>query len=868
MIARASLLCLSLIALAPASALAQRDDTIASAERLLNTGEYDQVIDLLKPLLSSPDTSGAVVVPYLEAYLHSGNYSQGLTEARRLTSAHPEDPFAHYMAGRLLRATGNYSDANDAFRTAGRLRRNFWRNAIEYADILYLTGDRRNAGEISSTIVSAYKQGYFKTAETLTVAGRAAVLIGEYRDANEAFRTANSIDPANVDNLIHWGRIFQDKYNEADARRTFDEALRINPNRSDVYTGLALSSPGFAAKEQLANRALAANPNDINALGILSTIHLLDGRFDDAAAVLEKAMAVNPNDLALLSHSAALALVRSDTAQVAALERKALAVSPQPVEFYTILAEDLALRFRYEDALIYSQRAVDVDPGNSEALASLGSGLLRLGRSDEARRYLNRAFERDRFNLFVGNMLTLIDSYEAFSVVESEHFELLIHNDEKDVLAPLILDEAEKAYASLAARYPYRPENRIVIEAYNDADDFAVRIAGIPHLGLLGVAFGDVVAINTPKAQQGQYNWSRTLWHELAHTMAIGVSNNRVPRWFTEGLSVYEEYQARPDWAREMELQFYSALDRDKLHSLDNMGRGFTRPEFPGQVLLSYYHASQIIEYMSSTFGFDAVIAVLQNLGSGMPIESALESATGQSLASLDRAIFANLNDERQNFNRVLNGMPDLLGDGEGPSLADPSAGGDNQFLKELRAGYHALEMKDTNLAERHLKSALEMYPAYVGAGNAYLGLAAIYRERNDRPRLVNILEKFLEHSDYGVNELRELASLYGDQGDSPRASAMLRRSLDVDPYDIETRQRLADQYLTDGQHDLAVRENLAVLALNPIDRADAYYELARAYFAGADVNRAKRAVLQSLEIAPGFRDAQKLLLACVDGTN
>ena len=222
----------------------------------------------------------------------------------------------------------------------------------------------------------------------------------------------------------------------------------------------------------------------------------------------------------------------------------------------------------------------------------------------------------------VQNIVLTVSVVDTFGIEEPAEFKKFWHHS---------------LYTALCARFPYQPEDKILIEAYNDRGYFDVRVAGVPHIGLLGVSFGDVIALNTPKAQARRpYNWARTLWHELAHTMAIGVSKHHVPRWFTEGLSVYEEQRARPEWGREMDLEFFSAFDRDKLHRLEEIDRGFTRPEFPGQILLSYYHASKVIAFIVDQYGFEAITDILAGLGQGLDQEAVFRQVLGQSRNALD----------------------------------------------------------------------------------------------------------------------------------------------------------------------------------------------------------------------------------------
>jgi Flp pilus assembly protein TadD len=57
------------------------------------------------------------------------------------------------------------------------------------------------------------------------------------------------------------------------------------------------------------------------------------------------------------------------------------------------------------------------------------------------------------------------------------------------------------------------------------------------------------------------------------------------------------------------------------------------------------------------------------------------------------------------------------------------------------------------------------------------------------------------------------------------------------------------------------------LVALNPPDLAGAHYDLARALDTSGNRVEAKREVLRSLEIAPGFEKAQELLLKLRGGS-
>ena len=109
---------------------------------------------------------------------------------------------------------------------------------------------------------------------------------------------------------------------------------------------------------------------------------------------------------------------------------------------------------------------------------------------------------------------------------------------------------------------------------------------------------------------------------------------------------------------------------------------------------------------------------------------------------------------------------------------------------------------------------------------------------------------------------LKKLASLEEELGQPKEAAATLDRINYIYPvHDEELHRHLGDLWFAQANYPGAIREYTAVVALNPLDKAGAYFHLAQAYNASGQRDKAEENVLASLEAAPGYRPAQKLLL-------
>src|SRR4030095_3467806 len=136
---------------------------------------------------------------------------------------------------------------------------------------------------------------------------------------------------------------------------------------------------------------------------------------------------------------------------------------------------------------------------------------------------------------------------------------------------------------------------------------------------ILGVSFGPVVAMDAPSARtRGEFNFGSTLWHELAHTFTLGATDHRIPRWLSEGLSVYEERHARSGWGQSTALSFLAALKQNTLLPVSRLNDGFVRPTYPEQIGHAYYEASLVCDMISQPRGPAALRAMLDGYRRGL----------------------------------------------------------------------------------------------------------------------------------------------------------------------------------------------------------------------------------------------------------
>jgi tetratricopeptide (TPR) repeat protein len=663
--------------------------------------------------------------------------------------------------------------------------------------------------------------------------------LGMYAEANNEFRAAVTQSDGNALYRVRWGLLLHERFNNTDAEGLFKEALQRDPKNAQAYLGLALvSEDGYDNNAIVwAAKALELDPKLVAAHELLAEIALEDSDTAQAIAQADEAIKLAPDALdAMAVHAAVEVLAdRSPDAWFAKIAQ----VNPTYGEAYAIVAHNLVFHNRYEDAVADYRKAIELDPQLWSARSELGINLMRLGQEDEPRRQLEMCYDNGYRNEATVNSLRLLDSYKNFVVFKDATTIVKLNKKEADLLHPYVEEILKRAMATYEKKYKMTLPGPVQVEVYPDHEDFAVRTTGMPGLGALGVTFGEVVAMDSPSARApGDFNWASTLWHEMSHVYILTATNHRVARWFTEGLAVHEETQASPEWGDPITPDIVVALRDKKLLPVADLDRGFIRPEYPSQVIVSYYQAGRICDYIQSRWGADKLLDMVHSYAALKTTPEVIQENLGMTPEEFDKEfqawLYKGVQQTVDNFDKWREALKTLA-----------QAAKDNNSDEVLKDG----------------DAVVQMYPQYVYAANAYEFIAQADLAKGNKPAAAAILTEYEKQGGRDPEALKQLATLEEDLSEPKEAAATLDRLNWIYPMDEDLHRQLGQLWLAQNDYAGAIREYSAVLAMHPLDRASAQFELAQAYFDAGQKDKAEDNVLQALEAAPDYRPAQKLLL-------
>ena len=540
------------------------------------------------------------------------------------------------VQGEYAEALTTYEEAMKRFSTSLQLR-------MQGIDVYRFNGQADLAMAEQAKIVELLRSSTLRYggSENLVTAGRYFASRGE--DGRKIlelfFDRAVAADPQYVDAHVAIAELALSKNDFTVAAKSLETAAKIDEGDPDIWylTAKAWSDTEAQRASDALKRALTINPSHIPSL-LLRADELIDREFyAEAEQALSEVEKINPKHPLMWAYRSILAHLRGDSTAEQEARNKALETWPQNPQVDHLIGRKLSQKYRFSEGAEAQRRALQFDPKFTAARFALAQDLLRLGEDQTGWELAEWAQREDGYNVVAFNLMNLKDRLSKFRVLKEGHLLVRMAANEADIYGSEVLTLLSEAERVLCDKYDIQPDGPIVVEIFPDQQDFAIRTFGLPGGdGFLGVCFGRVITANSPASQgESPSNWKSVLWHEFCHVVTLSKTNNRMPRWLSEGISVYEEREKDPTWGQQMTPTFRRMILGEDLTPISQLSAAFLAPKSAMHLQLAYFESSLAVEFLIEEYGLEMLKRVLVDLGVGMPINESLSRYTG-SLEELD----------------------------------------------------------------------------------------------------------------------------------------------------------------------------------------------------------------------------------------
>lgn len=806
---------------------------VVEAEKLFRAGKYDDCAktaadELAKP--SAPSANAAWWLWKIRAEMVRGKVEAAAASLAEARERHPNDVGILLLGYELARTTGKDKEAAEleklirgqtvrspAERVAlGRFMLARGKDAKEVLDQYYTPTARKNPEHLET---------HFAIAE---------LALGKNDRKLAADTLLKAPKEAAQDPQFHYllGRAFAEDDRE-NAAKAIDKALSLNPHHVDSL--------------------------------LFQVDHLLNSeKYPEALTFINRVTGIDPGEPRAWAYRAVLAHLQSDPDTEKKSHQTALARWAGNPEVDHLIGRKLSQDYRFAEGSAYQRRSLEKDKNYLPAKMQLCQDLLRLGEEAEGWKLAAEVFAADGYNIVAHNLVTLRDQLANYRTVAADGFLLRMEAKEADLYGQRALALLRRARKTLCEKYGVQLERAITVEIFPRKQDFAVRTFGMPGAeGFLGVCFGPVITANSPASQGAEpSNWEAVLWHEFCHTVTLHKSKNKMPRWLSEGISVYEEMQENPSWGQRLTPQYREMINGDELTPMSQLTSAFMNAKSGLHIQFAYFESALAVEFLIRRHKLETLKSVLDDLGAGLTINDSLERRTGSPLAKLDRDFteFARAR-ARELAPETTWEKPELPEDVDSATIQAWVEKHPKNFWGLQRLGMQLVREKKWADAKKVLREFQALDAQYIGTGNAYELLAAVHRQEKNPTGEAAVLEDLAKLNSDAFAAFQRLTELGEERGDWAAVAKNARRMLAVNPLVAAPHRTLAKASEQLKERDEAIAAYHAILRFAPPDATDVHYRLALLHEQAGERDKARREVLQALEDAPRSREAHQLLL-------
>ena len=732
-------------------------------------------------------------------------------------------------------------------------------------DTALLLGDRQKSERMLDEInqLATGAPWRYTDADDLVSLGQAAIKLGaDPKDVLEGFfDRATRNYKTRPDGFIAAAQLAIDKGDMALAAEVMQPAAEQFPDNPDVLFLLAESIASASAQEasDLFQQILTINPNYVKVLQKLAERQIDAEDYVDATETLARIHEINPWHPTAHALQAVIHHLHNQPVKEARSRSQALTFSDTSPVVDHVIGEKLSRKYRFAEGAAYQQVAMTIDPLFVPAKTQLCQDLLRLGQDEAGWQMAEAAQKQDTYSTALFNLMQLKDSLDDFQTLTSERFIIRMNRREAIVYGGRVEALLNRAFDVLSERYGYTPPEPVVVEIFDRPDDFAVRTFGIPDVaGFLGVCFGKLITANSPASQRNSpSNWESVLWHEFCHVITLQMTNNRIPRWLSEGISVYEERRTDVRWGQSMTPGFRERVKSGNVTPVSQLSSAFLHAESGEDLNFAYYESSMVVKFIVEQHGFETLVHILNDLQNGFIINDALERQAG-GLAELDAAFADYLSGVAGSYAKDVEFLIET--DGEAKPDLEALQQNPNHYTAGLSAATALIRAGDLDAAETKLLELIKLFPEDTSPNGSRRILAAVYERQGKADQQAALLAEHLQRSGDDLEAAIELLSLQVTAEQWPSALETSELVMAIDPLQPEVLRQVHQVAAATKDDPLAVDVLTGLLELQPADAARTHFLIAQ-ILQSQDTEQSRRHVLLALEQAPRYRAAHKLLL-------
>lgn len=822
------------------------EENVPAVRELFQAGRYDICLQVCR----LADQRGQPAVDWrvikFESLAAMGQIEEALEEAEKLPISYPD----HIPA--LMAAHDLYASAGKKELAAGILKR-----VNEAA--LKLTREER--GGLTQVALGR---------AALALGADPATVMKQYFDPvkNQKPKSKDDVPVGLIDAHLAAGRLALAKSDYQRAGEEFNAALKFAPNHPEIRYGLA---EAFAPSDRKIasghlDRALEANPIHAPSLLMQAENMINAEEYEAAAERIRLVQSVNARHPLSWAYQAAIAnLARADEDAFDAAREKALEFWSDNPEVDHTIGRVLSRNYRFQEGAARQRAALEFDPDYLPAKLQLAHDLLRIGDEDAAFALAEEVGRLDEYNVLAYNLTVLRDELATYETIASENFTIRMPANEAEIYGDRALELLTEAKSVLCDKYGLELDHPVLVEFFPHQQDFAIRTFGnLGGAGILGACFGTVVTMNSPGGlAHSRNNWEATLWHEFCHVVTLTMTHNKMPRWLSEGISVYEEMRRDATWGQRMTPNYRRMiLEEDAITPIGELSAAFLAPKSGEHLMFAYFQSMLVVEYLVENYGMESFQKILTDLGEGVLINDAIARHT-EELETLEPAFDAHVIALAENLAPGVDWTqptPEEVDPRDWRAVADYAKQHPKNHWAWLTLTQHFQAQDKWEESIEAADHFIELYPENTEGGGGYLLKARAWRALGDSEREAEALRQLADLSSESYTAYTRLLDLELENNQWDHLLDTARQTKAINPFLKHAHYCRGCAHEAKADREAAVKSFEKLLALKPVNPSEVRFRLAR-LLRSEDEVKAKRYLLDSLAEAPRYREAHGLLL-------